>query len=194
MRTAMNDFYTYAYLSANGVPYYFGKGRGKRAYTKHANVCVPDYEKILILKKDLSEEEALKHEEYMIAVFNSQSKPADGLSNKLKRGVRAHIFYEKENADEWADPVLCSIFGSKTAACVLLFVNKNKEAHAMKISKIFNFGLNQTQRQLKKFEEKGVLVSRKIGSVRLYSFNQRLPTVKNLRNFLDNIQIKTDLS
>jgi hypothetical protein len=64
------DFYTYAYLREDGTPYYIGKGRGKRAYSKDNRRCTPPpVERILILKKNLSEGEAFKHEIYMIAVL-----------------------------------------------------------------------------------------------------------------------------
>jgi hypothetical protein len=65
----MNDFYTYAYLRESGTPYYIGKGRGQRAYSAYRSVPKPPVERILILKQNLTEEEAFKHEIYMIAVF-----------------------------------------------------------------------------------------------------------------------------
>ena len=82
--------------------------------------------------------------------------------------------------------MLSTLFGSKTTACVLLFLNKEKEAHALRIAKTFGFGLNQTQRQLKKLEANYILVSWKIGNVRLYAFNKRNPKVVNLQVFLSS--------
>ena len=64
-----NDFYTYAYLREDGTPYYVGKGQGDRAYAKRRRPPPPPVERILILKKNLSEEEAFRHEVYMIAVL-----------------------------------------------------------------------------------------------------------------------------
>ena len=70
-------FYTYAYLCKDGKPYYIGKGSGNRAYSgKGRNCNTPtDVSRILILKRNLTEEEAFKHEIYMIAVFG---KKCDG--------------------------------------------------------------------------------------------------------------------
>ena len=53
------------------------------------------------------------------------------------------------------------------------------------IAKTFGFGLKMTQRQLKRLEEQGVLVSRRLGNLRLFSFNERNPSVRNLRKMLE---------
>ena len=50
------------------------------------------------------------------------------------------------------NPVLEALFGNKTAACVLLFLQCYGEGHAQRIAKTFGFGLNMTQRQLKRLE------------------------------------------
>ena len=186
--TDLCNFYTYAYLDSKGKPYYIGKGRGNRAMSKHRGVIVPDQEKIFFLKTGLTEAEALKHEEYMIAIMGRKIKGEGNLENRLPKGVKGFVYYEKHDPDEWVDPVLCSIFGNKTAACSLLFLHRNDESHALRISKTFGFGLNQTQRQLRRLEDGGILVSRKIGVLRLYSFNLRLNSVRNLRNFLNSIE------
>ena len=179
-------FYTYAYLNENNVPYYIGKGHGKRAYTKHKNVTKPLTTKILILKENLSEKEAIKHEEYMIYI-HGKGKENNILENKSNRGYCTSLVgCKQEDADEWASCMLSTLFGSKTTACVLLFLNKEKEAHALRIAKTFGFGLNQTQRQLKKLEANYILVSWRVGNVRLYAFNKRNPTVVNLQVFLSS--------
>lgn len=82
------------------------------------------------------------------------------------------------------NPVLEAIFGNRTAAWVLLFLQAYGEGHALRIAKTFDLGLNMTQRQLKRLEANGVLVSRVIGRTRLFTFNERNPTVRNLRQFL----------
>jgi hypothetical protein len=70
--TMENNFYTYAFLRENGTPYYIGKGRGSRRYTKCGRRgCNPptDKSRIITLKQNLTEEEAFRHEVYMIAIF-----------------------------------------------------------------------------------------------------------------------------
>lgn len=65
-----NSFYTYAYLRENGTPYYIGKGKGERAFKRGTRVVqVPPRERILFLKTGLTEEEAFKHEIYLIALY-----------------------------------------------------------------------------------------------------------------------------
>jgi hypothetical protein len=78
-----SEFYTYAYLSKSGVPYYIGKGKGDRCYRSGGRNCSTpkDPSRILILKKNLTEEEAFKHEIYMIAVLGRKSNGTGVLRN-----------------------------------------------------------------------------------------------------------------
>ena len=82
-------------------------------------------------------------------------------------------------------PLLAALFGNRTAACVLLFLQCYGEGHAMGIANTFGFGLNMTQRQLKRLEMEGLLLSRRVGNVRLFSFNPRQPTVRHLQQMLE---------
>ena len=80
-------FYTYAYLRKDGSPYYIGKGCGKRAYDrKRHNAFVPSKDRILFLKQNLTEEEAFKHEKYMIRVFGRIDLGTGILYNKTDGG------------------------------------------------------------------------------------------------------------
>jgi hypothetical protein len=80
-------FYTYAYLRKNNTPYYIGKGEKHRAYNKnHNNVYVPPKERVLFLKKGLLEEEAFKHEIYMISIFGRKDLGTGILHNKTNGG------------------------------------------------------------------------------------------------------------
>ena len=83
----LKRFYTYAYLRINGTPYYVGKGEKSRAYNKnHNNVYVPPKERIIFLKKNILEEEAFKHEIYMISVFGRKDLGTGILHNRTNGG------------------------------------------------------------------------------------------------------------
>jgi hypothetical protein len=80
-------FYTYAYLREDRSPYYVGKGEGDRAYKKYRNVKPPkDKSRIIFLKQNLTEEEAFKHEIYMIAVFGRKDLGMGILHNRTNGG------------------------------------------------------------------------------------------------------------
>jgi hypothetical protein len=73
----MGEYYTYAYLQNDGLSYYIGKGKCRRLYDHRGKNCNPpkDKNRIIKLKQNLTEEEAFRHEVYMIAIFG---KKCDG--------------------------------------------------------------------------------------------------------------------
>jgi hypothetical protein len=81
----MRHFYTYCYFDTNNKPYYIGKGKGRRAYRVHGNVSVPPKDRILILKDNLTEQEAFMHEMYMIFLFGKKTE-GGLLENKTDGG------------------------------------------------------------------------------------------------------------
>jgi hypothetical protein len=83
-----NRFYTYAYLREDRTPYYIGKGKGNRAYRKYkGEIKLPkDKSRIIFLKQNITEEEAFKHEIYMIAVFGRKDLGTGILRNKTDGG------------------------------------------------------------------------------------------------------------
>jgi hypothetical protein len=81
-------FYTYAYLRVDGTPYYIGKGKGNRCYVRNRKDIKPprDKNRILILKKNLTDEEALNHEKYLIFVLGRKDLGTGILRNRTEGG------------------------------------------------------------------------------------------------------------
>ena len=81
-------YYTYAYLREDKTPYYIGKGEGRRAYKKGRDEVNPpkDKSKIIFLKQNLTEEEAFKHEIYMIDVLGRKDLGTGILRNRTNGG------------------------------------------------------------------------------------------------------------
>mgnify|MGYP002633299236 CR=1 FL=1 len=94
-------YYTYAYLREDRTPYYIGKGQGNRAYVKRygkGRARRPkNLNNIILLKQNLTEEEAFKHEIYMIAVFGRKDLGTGILHNRTDggEGPSGHIPWNK---------------------------------------------------------------------------------------------------
>ena len=87
MTKLQNDYYTYAYLREDKTPYYIGKGRGRRIYSKSRVIKPPDDKsRIIFLKKNLTEAEAFKHETYMIFLFGRKDLGTGILRNRTNGG------------------------------------------------------------------------------------------------------------
>lgn len=76
------------------------------------------------------------------------------------------------------------LFGGKAAAKVLLFIENYDDGYASRIAKTFDMSLSEVQKQLRKFEQVGILVSRMVGTSRIYTWNPRDPALDGLRELL----------
>lgn len=77
-----------------------------------------------------------------------------------------------------------TIFGSETAAKVMLYLYHYGEAYASGLSKDMGITLSQVQKQLDKFDQAGILTSKKIGTTRIYIFNPKLNITKKLQELI----------
>jgi len=128
------EYYTYAYLREDGTPYYIGKGKGFRLYVKKRIVPLPSKDRIIYLKRNLTEQEAIKHEIYMIAVYGRKNlgtgilrnltNGGEGTSGRivseeqkeiqsLKMSGVNHPFYGKTASKEHKENISNALFGKK---------------------------------------------------------------------------------
>ena len=73
----MKDYYTYAYLREDRTPYYIGKGKGRRIHKPHLRK-IPPKDRRVYLKRNLTEEEAFRHEVYMISILPNLHNLTEG--------------------------------------------------------------------------------------------------------------------
>jgi len=122
-----NRFYTYAYLRKDRTPYYIGKGTRYRLFESNGKPCsVPPKDRVLILKNNLTEEEAFKHETYMINVFGrkidggillNKTFGGEGASGRIVKDITRKILKEKcsgwRHTPEAIEKIRQSSFGRK---------------------------------------------------------------------------------
>lgn len=81
--------------------------------------------------------------------------------------------------------MLKSIFGNKTAQLLMLRLFRDKEVYAGALAKDYGIGIKSVQNQLEKFEDANLLVSRKVGNLRLYSFNSQSSFIEPLKKLIE---------
>ncbi|MFP5386183.1 MAG: winged helix-turn-helix domain-containing protein [Bacteriovoracia bacterium] len=80
--------------------------------------------------------------------------------------------------------MLETIFGNTTAAKIMLYLFHYGEAYASGIARDMGITKSQVIKQLDRFEAGGILVSKSMGKVRIYSFNQKIGITKKLKDLI----------
>ena len=134
------DFYTYAWLRNDGTPYYIGKGSNRRAWRKGS----PTKERVLILKQELCEQDAFKHEVYMISVFGRKDVGTGILHNcsdggeKSRAGGRGNFRKGTKHGEETKRKIGLAHKGKKVR-----IETREKLRQASKGKKWWNNGIEQ---------------------------------------------------
>lgn len=82
-------------------------------------------------------------------------------------------------------PMLECLFGSRSAALTLLFLQNYGEGHARRIATTFDVSVTGIGRQLHRLEAGSLLVSRMTGRSRVFTWNPSSAAVTDLRRFLE---------
>jgi predicted transcriptional regulator len=79
------------------------------------------------------------------------------------------------------------LFRSISTERILIFLFARDEGYAREISRFYETEFYSIYKQLTKLEYGGVIMSRKAGNTRLYSFNPRYPFLQELKSFLEKV-------
>lgn len=81
--------------------------------------------------------------------------------------------------------MLESLFGNTTVEKVLLYLQNYNEGYASEIADTFSISLSVVQKQLRRLEDGGIIVSQSKGRTRLFLWNPRYPLLKELQTLLE---------
>ncbi len=77
--------------------------------------------------------------------------------------------------------MLEGLFGNAVVEKIFFTLFVYGEGYPLGMAKTFDEPVNKFQQQLKRLEEGGIIVSRLVGNVRLYTFNPRYPFLTELK-------------
>jgi DNA-binding transcriptional ArsR family regulator len=78
------------------------------------------------------------------------------------------------------------LFGEIAELCLLYIANYG-QGYIRGIANTFDLPPSAVQRQLEKLEDAGILVSRRLGNLKLFEFNPRLPFKDELTQLLEKL-------
>jgi hypothetical protein len=82
------------------------------------------------------------------------------------------------------EAMLEGIFGNIIIEKILFTLYAYGEGYPLGMAKTYKQPVNRFQQQLKRLENAGIIVSRLIGRVRVYTFNPRYPFLEELKTLI----------
>jgi len=140
------EYYVYTYMREDGTPYYVGKGKNNRAYAKGKGEVRPpkDKHRIVIIKQNLSEQEAFDLE---ITLINEYGR----------KDLDTGILRNKTNGGDGASGIIRTV--EQSLAQSLRQLNKKISKHSVETN------LAKSKRQLGKTQS-ATLVEKRVASLR----------------------------
>jgi len=83
------------------------------------------------------------------------------------------------------DAMLEGVFGNITVEKILFTLFVYGEGYPLGMAKNFVEPVNRFQQQLRRLENAGIVVSRLVGNVRIYTFNPRYPFLEQLKALVE---------
>jgi DNA-binding transcriptional ArsR family regulator len=80
--------------------------------------------------------------------------------------------------------VLEALFGNIIVEKIMFYLLAYGEGYPLGMADTFGVPVSRVQQQLKRLESGGIVVSRLMGRVRIYTFNPRYPFLEELKMFL----------
>lgn len=81
--------------------------------------------------------------------------------------------------------MLEGLFGNSTVEKIFFALYAYGEGYPLGMAKLFGVPVNGIQQQLKRLENSGIVSSRLLGKIRLYTFNPRYPFLKELTSLIE---------
>jgi hypothetical protein len=151
----MNRFYTYAYLRVDRTPYYIGKGTDKRIHSTQHSVNLPPKNRRIFLKTGLSEEESIRHEQYMIGVYGRKDIGTGILRNRTdgSEGVSGRVVSE-ETKNKIGQSVKGRVVSEETKKKIGQSIKGRKRPDVTKRNRELNLGKKLSSETIDKMREK----------------------------------------